>query len=48
MFPMVEKMIPEDKLIDLTDEYLDRCKIYLDMEDTPSEVSRSDVITFFY
>lgn len=50
MFPMVEKMIPESKLMDLTDEYLDRCKIYLDMamEDTPSEVSRSDVITFFY
>lgn len=50
MFPMVEKMIPESKLMDLTDDYLDRCKLYLDMamEDTPSEVSRSDVITFFY
>lgn len=50
MFPLVEKELPESKLMDLTDEYLDRCKIYLDMamEDTPSEVSRSDVITFFY
>lgn len=49
-FPMVEKLIPESKLMDLTDEYLDRCKLYLDMsmEDTPLEVSRSDVITFFY
>lgn len=50
MFPMLEKALPESKLMDLTDEYLDKCKIYLDMamEDTPSEVSRSDVITFFY
>ena len=50
MFPLVEKMLPETKLMDLTDEYLDKCRIYLDMamEDTPSEVSRSDVITFFY
>lgn len=50
MFPMVEKNISEDKLMDLTGEYLDRCKLYLDMamEDTPLEVSRSDVITFFY
>jgi hemerythrin superfamily protein len=48
MFPMVEKMLPETKLIDLTDEYLDKCRIYLDMEDMPSEVSRNDVITFFY
>lgn len=50
MFPLVEKMLPESKLIDLTDEYLDKCRVYLDMamEDTPSEVSRSDVMTFFY
>lgn len=50
VFPMAEKIVPEDKLIELTDDYLDRCKIYLDMamEDTTLEVSRSDVITFFY
>lgn len=49
-FPMVEKLIPESTLMDLTDDYLNRCRVYLDMEmeDTPLEVSRSDVITFFY
>lgn len=50
VFPMVEKLIPESTLMDLTDDYLDRCKIYLElaMDDTTLEVSRSDVITFFY
>lgn len=50
VFPMVEKFIPETTLMDLTDDYLDRCKIYLElsMDDTTLEVSRSDVITFFY
>ncbi len=49
-FPMVEKFIAESTLMDLTDDYLDRCKIYLElaMDDTTLEVSRSDVITFFY
>lgn len=49
-FPLVEKFIPESTLMDLTDDYLDRCKIYLElaMDDTTLEVSRSDVITFFY
>lgn len=50
VFPMLEKLIPESTLMDLTDDYLDRCKIYLDLakDDTTLEVSRSDVITFFY
>lgn len=50
IFQMVEKYIPESTLMDLTDDYLDRCKMYLDltMDDTTLEVSRSDVITFFY
>lgn len=50
MFPLVEKILSESKLIDLSDEYLNKCRVYLDMamEDTPSEVSRSDVMTFFY
>lgn len=50
VFPMIEKFIPETTLMDLTDDYLDRCKIYLElaMDDTTLEVSRSDVITFFY
>ena len=51
MFPLAHKFIPESKLIDLTDDYLDKCKLSLDkkMENKiPSEVSMSDVMTFFY
>ncbi|MBC7712266.1 MAG: hemerythrin domain-containing protein [Rhizobacter sp.] len=50
MYPLVERHFSESKLMDLTDNYLEKCKIYLDMEmeSVPSAVSRSDVLTFFY
>lgn len=50
MFPMAEKHIPEKKLINLNADYLEKCKLYLEieMEPIPSEVSRTDVMTFFY
>lgn len=50
LYPMAEKFIPESKLIDLTDEYLEKCKMYLDMEmeSIQPAVSRSDAVTFFY
>lgn len=48
LYPMAEKFLTESKLMDLTDDYLEKCKMYLDSESVPSEVSRSDVMTFFY
>ena len=50
IFKTVEEFIQESTLMDLTDDYLDKCKMYLDlsMESTPLEVSRIDVITFLY
>jgi hemerythrin-like domain-containing protein len=50
LYPMAEKFIPESRLMDLTDEYLEKCKMYLDMEMESSQpaVSRSDAMTFFY
>jgi hemerythrin superfamily protein len=50
MFPMTVKYIPEEQLMDLAEDYLQDCRIYLDtqMRDFPSEVSRSDVMAFFY
>ena len=50
MYPMAEKNFTEARLINLTDDYLKKCKMYLDMEmeSVPSAVSRSDVLTFFY
>jgi len=48
MFPMTEKYISEEMLMDLADNYLEHCRIFLDtqMRDLPSEVSRSDVMSF--
>lgn len=50
MFPMAEAHFPEWKLIDLAEDYLEYCKNNLKIEasDLPSEVSRSDVMTYFY
>lgn len=54
MFPMAEKYISKSKLMSLADEYLEKCRMYLDMEmememdNLPSDVSRNDVMTFFY
>lgn len=50
MFPMTDKYVSEEMQMDLADNYLEHCRIYLDtqMRDLPSEVSRSDVMTFFY
>ena len=50
LYPMAEKFIPESRLMDLTDEYLEKCKMYLDieMESIQPAVSRSDAMTFFY
>lgn len=50
VYPTAQRAIGEKKLTNLTNEYLERCLMYLDMEmeNGPSEVSRSDVITFFY
>ena len=49
IFHMIETFILESTLMDLTDDYLDRCKMYLDItvDDLTLEVSRSDVITFY-
>ncbi len=50
VFQAITKFIPESTLMDLTDDYLEKCKIYLDlsMADTTLEVSRIDVIEFTY
>lgn len=50
IFQTVEKFIQESTLMDLTDDYLDKCKMYLDlsMENIPLDVSKVDVITFLY
>lgn len=50
MFPIAEQYMTEESLMDMADNYLEHCRIYLDtqMRDLPSEVSRSDVLTFFY
>lgn len=51
IFPLAEKHIPESQLLNMSDDYLERCKIYLvDLKEgvSPLEVSRSDVITLFY
>lgn len=50
LYPMAERFLSESRLMDLTDDYLEKCKMYLDMEmeSFPSAVSRSDVVTFFY
>ena len=51
MFPLAEKYIPESQLLNLSDDYLEKCKLYLEEEQRgviPPEVSRSDVITLFY
>ena len=50
IFQIIENFIPETTLMDLTDDYLDKCRIYLDlvMTDTTFKVSRIDVIDFLY
>lgn len=50
VYPTAKKYLTEKRLIHLTNEYLEKCIMYLDMEmeNGPSDVSRSDVITFFY
>ena len=50
LYPMAERVLSESRLMDLTNNYLEKCKMYLDieMEKFPSAESRSDVVTFFY
>lgn len=50
MYPMAKDHLTKAELISLADNYLTKCKTYLDleMESIPSVVSRSDVMTFFY
>lgn len=51
IFPLAEKNIPESQLLNMSDDYLERCKNYLiefEEGDSPLDVSRSDVITLFY
>lgn len=50
MYPQALDHIPQIDLVNLADEYLSKCKTYLDieMESIPSVVSRNDVMTFFY
>lgn len=51
LFPLAEKYIPESQLLNLSDDYLEKCKLYLEEAEEgviPPEVSRSDVITLFY
>lgn len=49
-FQLIQKFISELTLMDMTDDYLDRCKMYLEvtMDDTTTEVSSNDVISFYY
>jgi hemerythrin superfamily protein len=48
MFPIADRFVTEELLMDLADDYLEHCRIYLDtqMRELHSEVSRSDVMTF--
>ncbi len=50
MYPMAKSHFSKSELVRLADEYLAKCKMYLDieMEAIPSVVSRNDVMTFFY
>lgn len=50
MYPMARDHIIQTALVRLADDYLSKCKTYLDIEieSIPSVVSRSDVMTFFY
>lgn len=50
MYPMARDHIIQTELVRLADDYLSKCKTYLDIEieSIPSVVSRSDVMTFFY
>ena len=50
VYPNAKRSLSEKQLVNLTNEYLKKCLMYLDMEmeSGPSDVSRSDVITFFY
>lgn len=50
LYPMAERFFSESRLMDLTDDYLEKCKMYLEieMESIPSAASSSDVVTFFY
>ncbi len=50
IYPTAKRNLRENQLMNLTDDYLEKCLMYLDMEmeSHPSDVSRSDVITFFY
>lgn len=49
-FPMTVKCVTEEQLMDLAEDYLEHCRIYLDtqLRDFPLEVSRSDVMPSYY
>ncbi len=50
LFPLAEKHLTESQLMDLTDEYIEKCKIHLDAElaHYSSVVPKNDVASLIY